>query len=183
MEFITNNLKKIGIINIILIVAVFIARCITFPNSLAIVKVESVIGVIGLIMGFIYAFNGYKKDDAKYYKWFMYIYAVNSLVSVIVPVLDANKERPLTLLTIFGIINLICICLLTFVKDFGKTKSFVSIGIVLLINVVRFISILFAANESNTSIITASLENLVLAIIAFMFVVCKFADKASRGAK
>lgn len=52
---------------------------------------QSEIGAIGLVFGFIYAFNGYKKDAAKYYKMFMYTYAINSIFAVINQTTDHLK--------------------------------------------------------------------------------------------
>ena len=179
MEFITKNLKKVGVVNIILIVAVLVARCITFANSPAMSKVESIIGTIGLVFGLIYAFNEYKKDAAKYYKLFMYTYVINSIIYVIRTIVTSQIWQ-----FVLGAIVLICMCLLAFVKDFGKTKSFTAIGIVLLTNVIRFVAAFFATNVVNvTSLVSFSSVNLTLAIIAFIFVVCKYADKESRGTK
>lgn len=183
MEFITKNLKTVGIINTILIVAVLIAKGITFLGSPVILKVESIIGAIGLIFGFIYAYKGYKKEGAKYYKLFMYTYFINSIFPVVLTIVDSGLNKSLILPIVLRIIILVCICLLVFVKNFGKTKSFIAIGIVLLINVVRFVSVFFAPNAINAPLITTSLENLLLAIIAFIFVVCKYADKEARGTK
>jgi len=181
MEFITKNLKTVGIVNTILIVVALVARCITFADSPAMIKAESIIGAIGLISGLIYAFNGYKKDAAKYYKLFMYTYVVISIISLIVEIVASKTMGVRALQFSFVIIPFICICLLAFVKDFGKTKSITAIGIVLLINVIRFARAIIKNTDLNIS--TVSLGNLVLAIIAFIFVVCKYADKEARGTK
>lgn len=183
MKLINDNLKKTGIVNSILIIIALVLRLKNIGNMTAVRIVDTIICAVGLIFGLLYCLKGYKKDVAKYYKVFMYLYAVSSLISFIVSLtlFGFNSMERINLIHGINIAILICACLLAFVKDFGEHNSKTTACIVLVLNAIK----LFHDATSGALEITnyASVTNFVQTIIVYILVSQKYIDKTSRGAK
>lgn len=80
MKLININLKTVGIVNSILLVAAIVLRVINITEMPTIRIIDLAICVVALLSGLVYSINGYKKDVAKYYKVFMYLYVVSNVI-------------------------------------------------------------------------------------------------------
>ena len=183
MKLINDNLKKAGIFNSILIVLAIVLELLTIKEALLFEIIDISICVIGLLFGLLYSLNGYKKDVAKYYKWFMYLFALRSIISFIVSISKFGFDSvPLiNLIHIINFVILICVCLLAFVKDFGEHNSKTAACIILVLTGIRLFSDISYASLKDTHY--ATLAIFVQAIITYVLVSQKYADKESRGAK
>lgn len=184
MNIISENLKTTGIINAALIVLTIILRLISFFEMSALIKIDVIVCIISLIFGLLYSLFGYKKDVAKYYKTFMILYVLSSLISVLVPIIDTiNGNITITNIAfaIFGIIILICACMLAFGKDLGKGKSTNLFLIVLSICTIKILWNLVI--ESPLAYSSASFAYLIQAFIVCVLVTGKYKDKQARGSK
>lgn len=183
MKLINNNLKTVGYINAVLIVIAIVIR--VFGSSLGDVayKVDAVICILALIAGLIYSLMGYTKAVANYYKVFMLLYAISSAESIIPPVVGAlNAGKAVVLLfALVPAIIMICALILAFAKDLGKEKSTTLSWIILSVSIVKVV--LEFCLPDGIHHLAATIAYLIQAIIAFVFVSAKYADKASRGAK
>ena len=178
MKLINDNLKKAGYFNAALIVIAIIMKLVTFFNVPTLVKIDSVLCVAALVFGLFYSLNGYKKDAAKYYKGFMYLYFASNIISLLVPLLAPMFEKVNYFIVSINAIILILAFILTFIKDLGVNKSTILSMLILLLNVIKLFY-----NVANKTTIQAGFSNLILACILCVFVSAKYADKASRGAK
>lgn len=188
MEFINKNLKQVGIVNIILIVATIVLLFINFSSRTTIAKIDVIVCVIALIFGIFYAFNGYKKDAAKYYKAFMILVFVSALNSIITPlsfIITSQSADAVSgiILTICHLPIAVCIGFLSFGKDLGKDKSIKLAIAVLVLNAIKLLYIVITGGTLGITTLSACIANAILAIIIVVFVSAKYADKASRGAK
>lgn len=175
MKFINDNLKKAGYFNAALIIIAIVFRLYfigIFPTA---IKIDSIICTIALIFGLFYSFNGYKKDAAKYYKGFMYLYIISSLFSLVASILgDGNL-----LVIVANTIVLVLVSMLAFVKDFGETKSN---GAALVILAISIFKLCLVATKTIPHI-SVAFANLILACILCVFVSAKYADKETRGTR
>ena len=191
MNFITKNLKKVGIVNIVLIAVCLILEGYVIGKKPYLLSMPSYVAtscfiVISIICGLIYAISGYKKNAAKYYKGFMLLQLVTRIVDAFndlystITYADVYGSSYYT--TVFKFIIVICVAILAFAKDFGKKKSFIVVYISLICDVAVFIRILIAYSDIITDI-ALTFMYLVLSIITTIFVEAKYIDKESRGAK
>lgn len=186
MEFIKKNIKTIGICNAIAIGLVIILKLFIFKDLSTISKIDSSFCIVAMIFGIFYALNGYKKDSAKYYKLFMIMYYISSLLSLATPIaLMINNEEigfiDILFVTVWNIVIVYCVTILTIGKDLEKDNSANLCYVLLVANIIK----LLAGIVSNEAIqrIAAHLSNLLLACIVFTFVFAKYIEKSSRGAK
>ena len=182
MKLLSNNLKKAGYFNAILIVIAIVFRLFAFSSGV-VYKVDTVICILALIAGLIYSLMGYTKAVANYYKVFMLLYAINSAESIIPPVVGAlNAGKTVVLLfALVPAIIMICALILAFAKDLGKEKSTTLSWIILAVSIAKVV--LEFCLPDGIHHLTATIAYLIQAIIAFVFVAAKYADKKSRGTK
>ena len=177
MKFINDNLKKAGYFNAALIIVAIVFRLYfigIFPTA---IKIDSIICTIALIFGLFYSFNGYKKDAAKYYKAFMYLYLFSSLFSFIASI---SGDKTNIIIVITNVVILLSAAALAFAKDLGESKSNTLSLVILALNIVKMFVVISTTGVSLA--VTLHFSNLVLACILCVFVSAKYADKQSRGA-
>ena len=181
MKLINDNLKKAGYFNAVLIVIALVLRLATFVSIPTLGKIESIICIVALIYGLIYSLNGYKKDASKYYKIFMYLYLLSTVITLILTFFVAiNELRKYGVLVIIAnVIILMSLAILAFAKDLGEKKSN---GLALAVLAISIFKLCFVSTKT-ISHISIAFDNLMLACILCVFVSAKYADKASRGAK
>ena len=187
MKLINDNLKKAGYFNaaLIVIAIAFQVKALFNANALLTDKIFYILYIVGLVSGLIYSLSGYKKDSAKYYKSFMIIYALlstYSIVSKIVNNIAIGMELFHIATTILSVIADICIIVLAFTKDLGKSKSY-SLIITNLVIILGSTVLGFIVSEGFINLVEIWLPLVMLSIIAYIFVCAKFADKEARGAK
>lgn len=185
MKLINNNLKKAGYVNAVLIIAAIVLRVINIGKMSGIAIVDALVCAIGLLSGLIYSLNGYKKDAAKYYKVFMLLYAVDSLISFVAILslygISFSSANQINLIHAIHLVILVCTCLLAFAKDFGKSNSKTAAWVILILTGIKLINDI--TTGAIVSVDFASLAIFIQAIIAFVLVSHKYADKEARGAK
>ena len=177
MKFINDNLKKAGYFNVVLIIAAIIAKLATIKKVSMLVNIDSIVCIIALVFGLFYSLSGYKKDSAKYYKVFMYLYFVSSVLSLLVPSIAPLSGKIDFFIVSINVIILILVFVLAFIKDLGVNKStYISIFI-LILNVVKLFY------NVKMTVLLLGFSNLILACIVCVFVSAKYKDKESRGTK
>ena len=176
MKLINDNLKKAGYFNAFLTVIAIVLRIFQIVSAPIYVKIEAVICIIALVFGLFYSLNGYKKDAAKYYKAFIYLYLISSLFALIGPILG---ERNI-LMIISRALVFIAVFVLAFIKDLGENKSS---KLALAIFVINVATLCYGVTSKAISFIIMHLGNVMLSCILCVFISAKYADKASRGAK
>ena len=183
MKLINDNLKKTGIVNSILIVIALVLRVKNIGKMSGIAIVDAIVCAAGLVFGLLYCLNGYKKDVAKYYKGFMYLYVLDSIISfvAILTLFGFDSTNGINYVHAIHITILICACLLAFVKDFGEQNSKTAAFIILVLNGIKLFNDILSGALAKVDY--ASLAIFVQAIIVYVLVSHKYADKASRGAK
>ena len=189
MDFIVKNFKKAGIFNTVLI-------CITLLLQLYYMFLTPaysyatffdyffcVAMIVALIFGMFYAFSGYKKSSAKYYKAFIYLsllaclsFAIDDLLYINNPVFSSMTG------TYASFIRVVPIALLAFVKDFGKRNSRICAYLQFALSLFIFVRGLVLYSEVITEIIVYACY-LLLSAIMVVFVEEKYKDKAARGTK
>ena len=176
MKFVNKHLKEAGYFNTALIAIAIILRIINFPSDQVLTKIDSIVCIAALIFGLVYSFNGYKKDAAKYYKIFMYLYLLSSLVAV-----STYFEGTKLIIFISNIIVSICLFVLAFAKDIGKEKSNFCALLTLALSLAK---LLFALQgPTNMAGISAEFASVALACVLCVFVSAKYKDKEARGSK
>ena len=177
MKLINDNLKKTGYFNAALIVIAIIMKLITLKDVSTLVKVDSIVCIIALVFGLFYSLNGYKKDAAKYYKSFMYLFFVSSVLSLLVPSIAPLSGKTNYFIASINVIILVLVFLLAFIKDLGVNKSTNISMLILILNIVKLFY------NVQITVFLLGFSNLVLACILCVFVSAKYADKEARGAK
>ena len=107
-----------------------------------IIKIDAILCIVALAYSLIYALNCYKKDAAKYYKTFMYLYLISSVLSLgtSLSLAIADLGNFGILMIISNIIITISIFALAFVKDSGEKKSNTLSLLVLSLNILKLLS-------------------------------------------
>ena len=177
--------KSISAITILLVVvAAVLAGIVLFSGEYSIMRfISKVISLIAMIPCFVYACKGYKKDVAVYYKAFMGLFALSALITLITDIIDTvANSYPSYFSTVICAIVLIGYLILAFAKDFGKQKSMITAFCILGAQLISFVRMLVKFGGV-TSIILSACLNLIVSIVACLFVYAKYQDKAERGTK
>ena len=162
-----------------------------FSDGLITDKVLNAALIVGLIAGIMYVRGGYRKNAAIYYKTFLIIYAAEVLYSVIAEVFRilASFSAFSTAQKVFAIAAVVlragaavCILILAFRKDLMKKKSMLLATTHLMTVWVATILEIIAFRDFS-QYYSIYLGGLLLSVLAYRFVVDKYADKDARGAK
>ena len=181
MNFITKNLKQAGVFNTILIVITIILQIyLMFVEGFKpALQPYNYVMIIASIFGLIYAFYGYKKHAAKYYKAFIFLALIAFVLSAISFVPNFSQWK---IGTCLAFVRIIPIALLGFIKDFGKKNSLICAYVAFVCSSIIFISAIMQ-NDYILARIALGLIQVLISAITIVFVEAKYADKASRGAK
>ena len=184
MKLLSDNLKKAGYFNAILIVIALVLRLVTFVSIPTLGKVDAIICIVALVYGLIYALNGYKKDASKYYKTFMYLYLLSAVITLILAfsaaIIELKNYGILVILA--NVVILVSIFVLACINNLGEKKSNYLALLVLALNIFKLLFNV-AIKGAIMPIVSAGIANIMLACILCVFVSAKYADKKSRGAK
>ena len=180
MEFITKNLKQAGIFNTALIVVGLAYDVFNLFNARNVYNVIAVVlQIVAYCFALNYAFKGYKKSAAKSFKMFLYAFALSMITTMAYTLI--NGKAPMHS-TVFAAIRLVCVVILAFGKDLGKTKSYALAGTSLLFATISVVKQLTNDVSLARQLIT-SLSAFILSAVLFIFIVAKYKDKESRVAK
>ncbi|MBQ0026353.1 MAG: hypothetical protein KBS79_03170 [Lachnospiraceae bacterium] len=199
MDFITKNIKKARVFNTILLAAaavLCILQFIQFAGNLSgsdndittifsavFFQLYDIVYILAIVFGFLYMFGYYKKDAAKFYRRFMFLFSLSEFLLVVADLIGTKAMGAGS--NISGVLaTAVCVntFLLTFAKDLGRKTSIglaISLLAVMLINSIRLL-ILYS---SILSFVALAVMDIAIACIACLFVLAKYADKAERGTK
>lgn len=155
-------------------------------NNIITDKIVNIALIIGLIFGFVYALENFKKGVAKYSKAFMLIYAITSIYNLIASIISCiyNTATGLNVvdivITFIMIIPALCEISLAFCKDLGKKKSlnFAFINFFIIFALALFDFIYYKDFAQYYAMYVGSV---LLALITVIFVKEKYIDKATRS--
>lgn len=176
--------KQIRAISII--IAVLLALAILFNIYLLIaypVSAKQVIYHIALCLAalaaVIYIFLGAQKLGAGFFKLFLILFAVASLVGTFLSKSLGIAPNLVTYVAVLSGIMAVCGILLTFVKDLGYVKSLVIALVAIFCGFLRFFA---GASRSLIEYTYASSSTVLLMTLAIlMLVLAKYYDKEERG--
>ena len=182
-----NSMKKT--IKVIAIVLLFACFCLTIfqfantANQTAYKIIENIMYAIACIAGLVYVLYGCKKDVAKYYKLFLLLFSFVTLLNVIT-YLFALKARGFdsNISAVLGTAICVIAMVLTFAKDLGKNNSMGLAYAMIAVGAVNSIRMFVLYSDILGPMVSAA-KNLIMVIIGFLFVIEKYIDRASRGAK
>lgn len=128
-----------------------------------------------LAFGVLYTLYGYKKQAAPYYQLFMALYAFINLLNI-VALAVGEASQPFPLLLRVDILMLTVI--LASAKDFGKARSYLVTGLLLLCALVLTA---YSFVTGSASVWAQALGEMMLAATSLLMVLGKYADKDARG--
>lgn len=173
-----DNFKKVGIFNLVLIGLVLVYDVIRlFDNASVIGRAAILVHILGYVTGLLYAFSGYKKDSAKYYMLFMFMLLISEVMSILN--LTSRSEANI----VSYILRVACILIafmLTFGKNLGLKTTLSICSVSLLIHIYNLVRVIINAKDKFQAA-TNSVSDLVLIVIALVFILAKYEDKFARG--
>ena len=186
MGFFERNKKVISIFNVIAIVIIIVFNLMLLNELPLISMIESIVCIIALLVGGIYALKGYQKKSANLYKAFMIMFYISNLISLAAPiVLMLNNETvsfaTTTIFTLINLIIIVCDCILAIGKNLEKNVSVNLSYVILVMNAVK-LGVAFVI-DSPIQTICICISNMFLACMLCLFVTVKYMDKESRGTK
>lgn len=134
--------------------------------------VLAVLLILGLVSALIYFFAGYKKDASKYFKGYVYLYALTALETCLLMDMLPVVSK-LSIVLKFGIL-----CVLSAGNDLGKKKSYILCALNFVLTFVN----LFACGLSFVYS-SRTVSTVFMAIFLWIMVAGKYSDKTSRGTK
>lgn len=184
MHLSEKDFKIAGFLNTVLLGIATVLWCFTFKEATnAILTVFGIVYILTVIAAFVYTFAGYKKKSAVFYKTFMLLYGVFTLlqaaigVTKIIEGVDGNYK----LVMLFSVIGLMAIYL-AFVKNFGEVNSKIAVLIILFLQVMASLA-LAATYSFDFRSSVAAFMHIVLSCTASVFILMKYRDKEKRNAK
>lgn len=166
----------LAILNVIVLISYFTGTA--APKTLDVLLHIS--NILALVSGMIYLWKGYSKSAAIYYKVFMLLTAVSSILlsTAFITGLGFNVGSAL-LFVEFAIL-----LLLTFAKDLGKRNTWILFGALVALTLVYGIVYLPRYfNYQFLVVLTTILSKLVLLGTIAFAIRGKYADKDARGTK
>lgn len=158
-------------------------------QSTVLMIIEAVVMIVSLISAFVYILKGYSKNMAKVYKVFMYSFLLAEVLGLIASLTIDIATGALPI--ILGAIIIIAIALLAFIKDFGKTNSFITAAVLLAASFVSYFTgagahpgvVRGGEDIINTSIGLLQSTTVLLSFVVGFLVITKYVDKTARGTK
>lgn len=145
----------------------------------------NVMSIFAMLIGLLYILNEYGKPAAKYYKAFMFLQIIETILLVLIELMFSNIDIAL----IFGIAILIdkviILSILVFKKDLGKTNTWSLFYVMLFLDIVG-VTLTMINNSSKNLLffsIAAVIVRLTLDGTVGLSIRGKYADKASRNTK
>lgn len=184
MNFISKNIKKAGIFNLIITI---VAMGLLVKDLLSGIDTPadvctSLSLLLALAFGIVYMFYGYKKEGSRYYKIFMALF----FFSLFIDVFDEfayfdNPEFNSSMFSTYAcFIRLILLFPLAFFKNFGKRNSTICSFVIHYLSLFIFIRSIILYSQ-DIQYVYSSLGQLVISMITIIFVNEKYADKTLRG--
>lgn len=138
-------------------------------------QVMSEVTVIALIGAVVYSLYGFKKNEAKYYKLFINLCAVATILRLVVHVSSNGTIRAVLTAVQFG-----ALCVLSQAKDLGRKKSMI-LGLIFIVITLAIAVSMISVVGFETRVLFMSLSDFILALVINILLLAKYADKAERG--
>lgn len=177
---IKKHLKEVGIISFLLLFVVIIVNLIYAQRDIFDLC-TTFLCLVSLGFGLFYIVGGYKKDAAKYYKSFMISFAIYAVVNCALDFINTLNGDGVFVSTIFGVLTAIIALMLSFKKDLFKANSYTLAIAMFALGLINLVRALIVSN--NHAFIVNVLNLFAMTCFASLFVIAKYADKESRGAK
>ena len=173
-----KKLKLLSVISAVLMLAGIIADVYAMENSTPepIWIVFIVVQILTGIFAIYYVLAGCKKDGgANMFKLFMVCFAVFELLLLVFR-MPCNSWDILFVGLSFGFL-----CVFSAAENLGKKKSYILAGVITVCNIISFIIGISVGGELVQTM--NRIVTLLISLILFLMVACKYADKTSRGSK
>lgn len=156
----------------------------TFGPYISIFAVWNFVNVLALICGIIYLRRGYTKAAANYYKAFILLLMLASVVLAVLNYINQGLGSG----TIMMLIKIIILAVLAFGKDLGKAKTWLLFSVLVIIDIMfGIVSYMFPGSLEVTAndltwIRSAVLFSRLIMDLTIAFAIRgKYADKDARG--
>ena len=144
----------------------------------------NVISLFALVVGILYILYGYGKNAAIYYKAFLFIQIVGTVLLIAVDAASTKLGASLLLALVAFSYKTIVLLVLTFGKDLGENKTWALYFVFLALDAAGMIAMLFVTEKSVLGYALAGLISTLLLDATIGFAVKgKYDDKKARGAK
>lgn len=170
-----ENIKKVGVFNIVIIIAAIVVRFFNFSGQTINIKIDILLCSSSLLSGLFYALNGYKKNAEVYYRLFFTLFMIGNAITIVSPLLDViNRDMGhggvlvSALFLVANIIVFLCSIPLALAKNLGRKKALVLAGIIFAIYLAKAIRAIVLLSPINY--IAANIGNLFYAYIICVFV-------------
>ena len=171
--------KVILVFNLLLITAAVVLSIISICSEGATATriLSSAIRLLALLFAGFYIISGYSKNASAYYKIFGIIYALGKVIGII----SSINHMPTVPEIICDILIIIGILVLTFVKNLGKTASFIICAVLVLLQITLLI---IAYVLGNPLIVKINMYICIdLACLFGIMTYAKYLDKVEREGK
>ena len=171
--------KVILVFNLLLITIAVVLSVITLSGDGATVTriLSAITKLVALVFAGFYIILGYRKNAAKYYKIFGFLY----MISIVFAIIACISNTPAVVDIICYSLSVIGALVLIFVKDFGKAKALATCGVLVLLQIV---SAIFSYIEGDPTIVKINVFMLLdLACLFGIMTYAKYLDKDERGTK
>ena len=175
----------LAVITAVILAAAMAASLYFIITGIAAIKVTCAVLFLAMLCGLFYLVKGFRKDAAKFYRFYMSVSAFAVLVVLIAACVVGvtgvtNGGIGFILMVTVGIVLYGSFLLLGYAKDLGKKKNYIICAISCAISLISAAIIAIIENDAwdKASVIFATF---VLSLLAFVMTVAKYQDKAQRG--
>ena len=142
----------------------------------------NIANIVALIFGIMYVWNQYSKNAARYYKAFLLLHIIQTLLLI---GLDATSATSLDYfsagaLALLGM-KVLFLMIVLFWRDFGESNTWKLFFILLFLDIAGSVLTIFSSTGSLAFRIGGSVSRLVLDGTIALAINGKYADKARRG--
>ena len=172
--FISALLIVVGII-------ISMVRLVVMPRESVWINVKLLLSVVTLMFAMFYTLYGYKKDASLFYKIYMFLFAANALLSMLILIVTGKMITYSDgIIMAFHMGWCIAAGMLAFAQNMGRKTSLKAALIALVLNIFTCGYAMITSAEPMKEFFS-SFQTVVLAFLAVTFVVAKYQAKEARG--
>lgn len=156
----------------------------TFGSYIGIFAIWNFVNALALICGIIYLRRGYTKAAANYYKAFILLLMLASVVLAVLNYINQGLGSG----TIMMLIKIIILAVLTFGRDLGKTKTWLLFTVLVILDILFGIvsymypgSVEMTANDLTGIRLAVLFSRLIMDLTIAFAIRGKYEDKDARG--
>lgn len=145
-------------------------------NTLTVLAIMSFLcNAAAMVFGLLYLIYDYKKDVAKYYRWFMILVGLSFTFRAVRTVLD---DKPLVR-TVMTVVSLITLLVFAFKKDLGRKNTWIVYGVLLAVELLMKTRV--QSTNYNFAILSSGFSNYLLISTIGLMINGKYFDKRMRN--